>query len=101
MCCAFLTLFLLGPRVFNAFWWIFRPVLWRAAFAGWFGGGLWWLWPILGIVFVPWTTLMYVIVSPGGLLGWDWLWLGLMLFFDIVSYTSGAARQRIPGYQGY
>ena len=25
MCCAFLALFLLGPRIFGAFWWLFQP----------------------------------------------------------------------------
>ena len=44
---------------------------------------------------------MYVIVAPGGIVSWDWLWLGLMLVADIASYTSGAGRKRIPGYEGY
>ena len=66
MCCAFLSLVLLGPRIFGAFWWIFQPLRWQASFANWAGGSLWWIWPLLGIVFLPWTTLMYVIVAPGG-----------------------------------
>lgn len=101
MCCAFLALVLLGPRVFGVFWWIFQPVRWQAAFTNLFGGGLWWLWPMLGIIFLPWTTLMYVIVAPGGVGGWDWLWIGIMLVFDIASYGGGAGRKRIPGYEGY
>ncbi len=100
MCCAFLTLLLLGPRFFGAFWWLFQPLRWQAAFNG-FGGGLWWLWPILGIVFVPWTTIMFVLVAPGGLAGLDWLWIGIMLVADIASYTGGLGRKRIPGYEGY
>ena len=44
---------------------------------------------------------MYVIVSPGGVLGWDWFWLGIMLVFDILWYTSGVGRKRLPGYEGY
>ena len=99
MCCAFLVLFLLGPRVFNIFWWIFQPVRWQAAFSNW--PGLYWIWAVLGIIFLPWTTLMFILVAPGGVIGWEWLWIGLMLLFDIFSYTSGAARQRIPGYEGY
>lgn len=104
MCCAFLALFLLGPRIFNAFWWIFQPGRWNLAFndfLGGFMGGLWWIWPMLGIVFVPWATLMYVLVAPGGVTGWDWLWVILMLLFDIASYTGGLGRKRVPGYQGY
>jgi hypothetical protein len=100
MCCAFLTLVLLGPRFFGMFWWIFQPLRWQAAFSN-FTGGLWWIWPVLGLVFLPWTTIMFVIVSPGGVVGWDWLWVGLMVVGDIASYTGGLGRKRVPGYQGY
>ena len=44
---------------------------------------------------------MYVIVAPGGVVGWDWLWLGLMLVADITSYSGGVGRKRIPDYAGY
>jgi hypothetical protein len=101
MCCAFLSLVLLGPRFFGALWWLFQPLRWQEAFNNLFGGGLWWLWAILGIVFIPWTTIMFIIVAPGGVEGWDWLWLGLGLFADIASYSGGVGRKRIPNYQGY
>ena len=102
MCCAFLALVLLGPRFFGAMWWLFQPARWQAAFGSLIGGGsLWWIWPILGIVFLPWTTIMYVIVAPGGVVGWDWLWLGLMVAADVVSYGGGAGRKQVPGYTGY
>lgn len=101
MCCAFLSLVLLGPRFFGALWWLFQPMRWQLAFEQWFSGGLWWLWAVLGIVFLPWATLMFVIVAPGGVEGWDWLWLGLALAADIASYAGGAGRKRIPNYQGY
>jgi len=54
-----------------------------------------------GLIFIPWTTLMFVLVAPGGIEGWDWMWIGLMLFGDIASYTGGVGRKRVPGYQGY
>ena len=101
MCCAFLSLVLLGPRFVGAIWWIWQPMQWQLAFNNWPGGSLWWIWPVLGIVFLPWMTLMYVIVAPGGITGFDWLWLGLGLFADIASYGGGAGRKRIPQYQGY
>ena len=100
MCCAFLALVLLGPRIFGAFWWLFQPLRWETAFRN-FSGDLWWIWSVLGIVFLPWTTIMFVIVAPGGVVGWDWLWIGLMLVADIASYTGGYGRKRVPGYQGY
>lgn len=101
MCCAFLALVLLGPRIFGAFWWLFQPQRWNLAFNNWPGGSLWWIWPILGLVFIPWTTIMYIIVAPGGVVSWDWLWLGLMLAADIASYAGGYGRKSIPSYEGY
>jgi hypothetical protein len=98
MCCAFLTLLFLGPRVANLIWWIFQPERWHFAFSGWLG--LWWIWPVLGVIFLPWTTLMYVVLAQNGLAGFDVLILGLFLFFDIASYGGGVGRKRIPGYQG-
>ena len=99
MCCFFLGLVVLGPRIVGAFWWLFQPLRWQNAFENW--GGLWWIWPVLGLIFLPWTTLMYVIVAPGGMVGWDWFWVGLMLVGDIMSYAGGVGRRRIPGYEGY
>lgn len=71
MCCAFLALVLAGPRIFGVFWWLFQPVRWNVAFAEWFG--FWWIWPAVGLIFLPWTTLMFVLVSPLGIVGWDWV----------------------------
>ena len=101
MCCLFLTLVLLGPRFFGVIWWLIQPARWQLAFQDIFGGNIWWLWPVLGIIFLPWTTLMYVIVFPGGVAGWDWLWIGIAVLADIASYAGGAGRKRLPGYQGY
>lgn len=45
------------------------------------------------------ATLMYVIVYP--VHGFDWVFLGLALLADIVSYSGGALdRRRVPGYRG-
>ena len=101
MCCGFLALVLLGPRFFGALWWLFQPLRWSTAFGQWAGGSLWWIWPILGIIFLPWTTIMYVIVAPGGIVGFDWVWIGLMLAADIFSYAGGGYRKQLPGYEGY
>ena len=99
MCCFFLSLVFLGPRIVNIFWWLFQPARWNLAFAGW--PIFWWLWPALGIAFLPWTTLMFVLVAPGGIVGFDWLWLGIMAVADIASYAGGVGRKSIPGYEGY
>ena len=96
MCCVFTILILLGPRFAGAIWWLVQPARWQLVFQNW-------LWPLLGIIFLPWTTLMYVIVAPGGINGlWEWLFIGLAVIADIASYTGGGYgnRRRIPGYTG-
>ena len=96
MCCLFTTLVLLGPRFAGAIWWLVQPVRWQTAFNGS------WLWPVLGLIFVPWLTLMYVIVAPLGIntvTGFDWVWLGLALAADIASYSGGGyGNRRRLGY---
>ena len=82
MCCFFTVLVLLGPRVAAIVWWLFFPARWNLAFPSSI------IWPILGIIFVPWTTLMYVVLVPfGGF--WDWLFLILAIFADIASHGGG------------
>ena len=88
MCCFFTILVFLGPRVAGVLWWLVQPVRWQAAF----NNAL--LWPVLGLVFLPWLTLMYVIVAPGGIVGFDWVWLGLALVADIGSYSGGGYGNR-------
>ena len=48
------------------------------------------------------TTVMYMLVwTPTGINGWDWLWIVLGLFLDIVQYQQAAAnRKQVPGYTG-
>ncbi len=94
MCCLFTSLVVLGPRFAGAIWWLVNPVLWNRAFNGA------WLWPLLGLIFLPWTTLMYILVFPAGIVGLDWLWMGLAVVADIAWYSGAAARRRVPGYSG-
>jgi hypothetical protein len=93
MCCFLTALLFLGPRFAGILWWIFDPTRWNLAFSSW-------IWPVLGLIFLPFTTIMFVIVAPGGnVVGWDWFWLGLAVIIDIGSYTGGGYgnRNRIPG----
>ena len=57
------------------------------------------LWPLLGIIFLPFTTLMYVLVyNP--VYGWGWFWVIPGFLLDISSNSSSAYsnRNRMPGY---
>jgi hypothetical protein len=96
MCCFFTTLLFFGPRLAFLIYWIIRPARVYAVLDTW-------IWPLLGLIFLPWTFLMYVIVAapgPGlGLVGFDWLWMGLALVADIAGYAGGARnRDRVPGF---
>ena len=60
---------------------------------------------MLGFLFLPFTTLMYVFLMQGvgTIQGLDWLWLFLAVILDFASVGgAGAAnRNRIPaGYPG-
>lgn len=77
------------PRVAFLFVWIARPVFVSDAF------GSSWLLPILGVVFLPFTTLVYVLLyHPGvGVVGFGWFWIGLAFLIDL-SHWFGAYSQR-------
>jgi hypothetical protein len=87
MCCLLTILVLLGARAVDIVWWIAQPARWDLAFSSW-------VWPVLGIIFLPWTTLFYVIVAPGGVNGIDWLWVAIGLVIDVVFWSGGARQNR-------
>ena len=87
MCCFLTALILAGPRLGILVWWLLQPVRWQAAFPSF-------IWPLLGFIFVPWTTLMYVLVAPGGVVGFDWILLGLAVLADIAMHGGGAFGNR-------
>lgn len=87
MCCLLTVLLFLGPRAGILVWWLLDTARWNLAFNSF-------VWALLGFIFVPWTTIMYVLVFPGGLHGFDWIWLGIGLLLDIGSYTGGGYGNR-------
>jgi hypothetical protein len=54
------------------------------------------VWPVLGIAFLPFATLMYILLYvPGdGVTGGDWLWVVLAGLIDLVHWAAGANRRR-------
>lgn len=90
MCCFFTALLLAGPRLGILIWYIFSPIYVNAAFDHF-------IWGLLGWIFLPWTTLMYIAIYPGGIVGFDWLLLGLGIFTDMAGYFGGyRERARVP-----
>ena len=87
MCCLFTTLVMAGPRAAIVIWWLLQPARWNAAFDTF-------LWPMLGFLFFPFTTLMYVLMAPGGIDGFEPVWLVIAVVLDVVSWTGGAYGNR-------
>ena len=88
MCCAFLLAFGLGPRIAFLFIWIFGDRV-GAAFSTW-------VWPLLGFLFLPWTTLMYVLAWGPlyGVSGWGWVAVAIGVFLDLATYSGRFAKDR-------
>ena len=91
MCCLFLAAFGLGPRIALLLWWLFGDRV-SAAFDSW-------VWPLLGLLFLPWTTLFYVLMwsAVGGVSGAEWLFVGLGFLLDLASYSSRYAKSMYDG----
>ena len=81
-CCFFTSLFFFGPRLAFLVFWLFPwgRVKVAAAFDTF-------ILPLLGLIFLPWTTLAYSIVFPVANL--DLVWIGLALVADIAGYAFG------------
>lgn len=77
-----------GPRLAIVLWWLTATDRWELAFDSF-------LVPFLGFIFLPWTTLMFVLVAPRGTIaGSDWFWLGTALLIDLASAASSGYRGR-------
>jgi hypothetical protein len=78
MGCLFALFAGLFPRLGLFIIWVARPALVDAAFDTF-------ILPLLGIIFLPFATLIYVVLyTPGvGLSGWGWFWVILAVLLDI------------------
>ena len=84
------------PRFALFLVWILRPGRVDAAFDTF-------ILPLLGIIFLPFATLMYVLLyTPGvGLRGAEWFWVIICAVLDIGHWGAGyTQRESMPGYPG-
>lgn len=86
--CLFVLVALFSPRLALFFMWILTPWVDRA-----FGP---WIWPLLGLIFLPLTTLIYVILwntGGHGVAGWEWFFVVFAAFGDVAAHAAAAARR--------
>jgi hypothetical protein len=58
-------------------------------FTGWIGNAISsWVWSLVGFLFLPFTTLVYVLVDHwgDGVHGFGWFIVGLAFFADLAGY---------------
>ena len=85
MPCLIALFALIGPRVALVFTWIFSGMIGRAIDS--------WVVAVLGFLFLPWTTLAYVVFYDVGsgreVHGLEWFLVGLAFVADAGSYVGG------------
>src|SRR5574340_1028891 len=98
-CCLGALLLAGAPRLALALWWFLDPARVVGTFGGWAttvgnftAPG--WVWPLAGLLLLPWTTVAYVFVAPGGVPGLEWLIPALGLLLDLGPHGGGGQAYR-------
>jgi hypothetical protein len=71
------------PRLIILASWLNDPKLWGSTFDSQ-------IWPILGFLFLPWTTFFYVLFAQGGFDAIRWIILFVAFLGDIGTWGVGA-----------
>jgi hypothetical protein len=87
-CCLVAAVLIGAPRIGLFITWLAQPGRFTVAF------GSAWLWPLLGFLILPWTTLAYVFVAPGGLNLFKWIILAIALLIDLAAHGGGGRAYR-------
>lgn len=93
MCCVISMIMLVGPRAGIILWWLLNPLRFSVVFGNF-------LWPLLGLIFLPFTTLAFLLLHKpflGGPVGLDWLLIAVAVIVDLSSYGGGFYTQRNRG----
>ena len=89
--CLFAVLAAAAPREAFILLWIFTDLV-QKAFNGWFV-------PLVGLIFLPFTTLLYTLVLPTNFWGWLVVLMGLVV--DARQYMDAYEnRSRVPAMSG-
>lgn len=86
--CLAALLSLISPRLALVVLWIFTSLVGRPFDT--------FLVPLLGLLFLPWTTLIYVLVFTPGveLTGFEWLLVIFGFILDVSTYGGGGLSRR-------
>jgi hypothetical protein len=78
------------PRIALVMFWIARPDRMDETFTTV-------IWPVLGIIFLPFTTVMYVLLYTPviGVTGSDWWWIALAVVLDLGHLGATAGQNRV------
>lgn len=88
MCCLVTILAFLGPRITIIVWYLLDTARWAEVYNSF-------IVPCLGFFLLPWTTLAYVFLSPGGgVNGFEWALLAVAFIADLSSYGGGGYGNR-------
>ena len=96
-CCLGVSLLAGAPRLALLIWWFSDAARVTGTFAAWpkVLAGLSlpnWAWPLAGLLLMPWLTVGYIWVAPGGVAGWEWAVLAIALLFDLSTH-GGSGRE--------
>lgn len=87
MGCFVIFMAMLSPRLALFFVWVFTDLVNRAFDS--------WVAPALGFLFLPWTTLVYVLVyDDNDVSALGWFFFALALVADLSSYGWSSRRYR-------
>ncbi len=96
MCCLTTIFLVLISRIAIIVWWLIDPQRFNQAAQALKIGTFTLpalIWAILGWLFLPWTTLAYLYVFPGGIQGFEWIILAIGFIIDISGH-GGSYRHR-------
>jgi hypothetical protein len=105
MGCCLVSLLLVGaPRLAIIVWWLLDSTRFTSVFSAWVrtvGSVTFpvWVWPLVGFVFLPWSTVAYVFVAPHGINTLEWVVLAVALLFDLGTH-GGSGRSWRRRHQG-
>jgi hypothetical protein len=103
MCCISTLFLVLISRIGILAWWFANPDSHNLPFQNWVlpGGTILpaWFWTLLGAIFLPWTTLAYLLLYPGGITGYEWIILVFALLVDLAGHGGSYRHRRRVFYQ--